>query len=69
MDVRAPRVAVIDDDDEFASLMEALLEEEGYSFVRPSMDATDPARNAGPLLRAASGLAVPRAARTLSAPA
>ena len=43
MGVRPPRVAVIDDDDEFASLMEALLEEEGYSFVRPSMDATDPA--------------------------
>lgn len=43
MDVRTPCVAVIDDDDEFASLMEALLEEEGFAFVRPDIGATDPA--------------------------
>jgi CheY-like chemotaxis protein len=43
VDVRPPRVAVIDDDEEFASLMEALLEEEGYAFARPDIDATDPA--------------------------
>jgi CheY-like chemotaxis protein len=43
VDVRTPCVAVIDDDEEFASLMEALLEEEGYAFVRPSIDAADPA--------------------------
>ncbi len=41
--MRAPRVAVIDDDEEFASLMEALLGEEGYAFVRPEIDGTDPA--------------------------
>jgi CheY-like chemotaxis protein len=43
VDVRTPCVAVIDDDEEFASLMEALLEEEGYAFVRPTVDAADPA--------------------------
>lgn len=43
MDVRAPRVAVIDDDEEFASLMEALLEEEGYAFARPDTRRADPA--------------------------
>ena len=43
MDVRTPRVAVIDDDEEFASLMEALLEEEGYAFVRPDLRRADPA--------------------------
>ena len=43
MDVRTPCVAVIDDDEEFASLMEALLEEEGYAFARPAIDAADPA--------------------------
>jgi CheY-like chemotaxis protein len=42
VDVRMPRVAVIDDDDEFASLMEALLEEEGYAFVRPDIGSADP---------------------------
>lgn len=43
MDVHAPRVAVIDDDEEFSSLMEALLEEEGYGFVRPEIIGADPA--------------------------
>jgi CheY-like chemotaxis protein len=43
VDVRTPRVAVIDDDEEFASLMEALLEEEGYAFVRPDVADADPA--------------------------
>lgn len=43
MDVRTPRVAVVDDDEEFVSLMEALLEEEGYAFVRPEIGAADPA--------------------------
>jgi CheY-like chemotaxis protein len=43
VDVRTPRVAVIDDDEEFASLMEALLEEEGYAFVRLAIGAADPA--------------------------
>jgi len=41
VDIRTPRVAVIDDDDEFASLMEALLEEEGYAFSRPDVGAAD----------------------------
>jgi CheY-like chemotaxis protein len=36
-----PRVAVIDDDDEFSALMQALLEEESYAYVRPS-DLGDP---------------------------
>lgn len=31
---RRPRVAVIDDDDEFVAMMEVLLEEEGMAFVR-----------------------------------
>ncbi len=31
---RTPRVAVLDDDDEFADLMQALLVEEGFSYVR-----------------------------------
>jgi CheY-like chemotaxis protein len=43
VDVRAPRVAVIDDDEEFASLMEALLEEEGYAFARLDIGRADPA--------------------------
>jgi len=43
VDVRTPRVAVIDDDEEFALLMEALLEEEGYAFVRPQLSRDDPA--------------------------
>lgn len=43
VDVRMPRVAVVDDDEEFASLMEALLDEEGYTFVRPEIGAGDPA--------------------------
>jgi CheY-like chemotaxis protein len=36
-----PRVAVIDDDDEFSALMQALLEEEGYAYLQPS-DLGDP---------------------------
>jgi CheY-like chemotaxis protein len=43
VDVRTPCVAVIDDDEEFASMMEALLAEEGYAFARPAIDAADPA--------------------------
>ena len=34
MGVRRPRVAVLDDDEEFAGLIEALLEEEGFAFAR-----------------------------------
>lgn len=43
MGVRLPRVAVIDDDEEFAALMEALLDEEGYVHVRPAVGHGDPA--------------------------
>lgn len=44
MSVRRPRIAVLDDDEEFAELMEALLEEEGLAYVRPepSSDDDDP---------------------------
>ena len=40
MSVRRPRVAVLDDDPEFAELMRALLDEEGFVYVRPD-DAPD----------------------------
>jgi CheY-like chemotaxis protein len=40
--VRLPRVAVIDDDDEFVELMQALLEEEGYAFLRVPSSGADP---------------------------
>lgn len=43
MDVRTPRVAVIDDDEEFVALMAALLEEEEYAFARPEIHHVDPA--------------------------
>lgn len=39
---RTPRVAVLDDDDEFADLMEALLGEEGFSYVRVGSGPLDP---------------------------
>ena len=39
MGVRRPRIAVIDDDDDFAALMQELLSEEGYAFVRPDRGA------------------------------
>ena len=42
MNVRDPRVAVVDDDEEFASLMEALLGEEGYAYARPDIRDADP---------------------------
>ena len=35
---RKPRVAVVDDDDEFAAMMEVLLTEEGFQFVRAPSD-------------------------------
>lgn len=35
MSVRRPRIAVLDDDEEFAELMQVLLEEEGLAYVRP----------------------------------
>jgi CheY-like chemotaxis protein len=38
---RTPRVAVLDDDDEFADLMEALLGEEGFSYVRVAAGSID----------------------------
>ncbi len=38
-DTRRSRVAVVDDDDEFAAMMEALLEEEGMQFVRSPIGA------------------------------
>ena len=34
MEESRPRVAVMDDDDEFAAMMEVLLQEEGFDFVR-----------------------------------
>lgn len=37
-----PRVAVLDDDPEFAALMEVLLEEEGFEAVRLDLGAADP---------------------------
>lgn len=43
--MRTPRVAVVDEE-EFASLMEALPEDEGYAFVRPGIGASDPAGSA-----------------------
>jgi CheY-like chemotaxis protein len=39
--VRRPRIAVLDDDEEFAELMEALLEEEGLTYVRPRPSGGD----------------------------
>lgn len=42
MGVRLPRVVVIDDDEEFVALMQALLEEEGYAFLRTAPSGTDP---------------------------
>ena len=38
MSVRRPRVVVFDDDDDFAALMEALLEEEGFRCVREAAE-------------------------------
>lgn len=50
MSVRRPRVAVLDDDDEFAELLEALLEEEGFAFVRyEALDELSVALNARPV--------------------
>jgi CheY-like chemotaxis protein len=40
--VRRPRIAVLDDDDEFAELMQVLLEEEGLGYVRPAASNDDP---------------------------
>jgi CheY-like chemotaxis protein len=42
--VRRPRIAVLDDDEEFAELMQVLLEEEGLAYVRaaPAKDGDDP---------------------------
>jgi len=37
-----PRVAVLDDDETFAELMQAILEEEGYDHVSPLSSGTDP---------------------------
>lgn len=39
---RRPRVAVLDDDPEFSELMEAVLNEEGFGFVRPPLVGVDP---------------------------
>lgn len=41
MSVRRPRIAVLDDDEEFAELMEVLLEEEGLAYVRPEPTRAD----------------------------
>lgn len=38
---RTPRVAVLDDDDAFADLMQALLVQEGFSYVRVQAGAVD----------------------------
>ena len=39
---RRPRVAVLDDDPQFMELMEAVLTEEGFRFVRPPPTGVDP---------------------------
>lgn len=41
MSVRRPRIAVLDDDEEFAELMQVLLEEEGLASVCPDMPDGD----------------------------
>lgn len=44
--MRTPRVAVVDEEEVFASLMEALPEDEGDALVRPGIGASDPAGSA-----------------------